>query len=405
MDDSVIVDGEQVKELRRKKGWTQARLAVEIGSVGVGWVRKIEAGKMVRMEWNGNAGVVDAGEDLAAALEVELDTLILDLLDGEKIKQFGAQRNWSPEQLAERAHVGVDVVNRAETGQYVRRVETRALAEAFDVPQAEILFKKQARELNFDAEDACDHMRAALFALRIIVQKRAESLGERIPSDMEALMEARGRIQFTLWKMGKDAGTEGSPGKRNSPYVLAIETAIGSEIAGRTSPGPVYDIVLQAKRIAAGHDKNTISDFLRCEQWTTTLLSGWIEKEGLDLDWTAPDADLQTVCTAGLLALAHVIGGTSESEKSEKFLKARVQEAIARLDFCTAFVSWHYQYFSRLSENEHGNFIGLNMLFVLGSHLAGMVGQRLSFLDALAVEEAAQKNISSIRFNTSASSR
>lgn len=144
-DDLARIDGDQVKKLRKERGWTQARLAEEMGSAGVGWLRKIEARKMVRLEWSSNnAKVVKAGEDLAAALEVDLNTLILDLLDGEQIKQFRAQRNWGLEEFAEHAHVGIEVVGRADTGQPVRRVETRALADALNVPLVDLLFKEQA---------------------------------------------------------------------------------------------------------------------------------------------------------------------------------------------------------------------------------------------------------------------
>ena len=147
MDDLVRIDGERVKKLRREKGWTQVRLATELNSAGVGWLRKIEAGKMVRLEWTSNTGLVSAGEDLAAALGVDLDTLILDLLDGERIQQFRDQRKWSRKQLAQRVHVGEKVAERAETGQYVRRVEARALATAFDVPLAELLAKDEVKGL------------------------------------------------------------------------------------------------------------------------------------------------------------------------------------------------------------------------------------------------------------------
>ena len=147
-DDLVRIDGEQVKRLRKERGWTQAKVVQEMNSAGVGWLRKIEAGKMVRLEWNSDTRVVRAGEDLAEVLEVDLDTLILDLLDGEQIKQFCTQRNWGPEQLAEHAHVDVQVVRRAETGQSVRRVEARAFAKALNVPLVELLFKEQARRLN-----------------------------------------------------------------------------------------------------------------------------------------------------------------------------------------------------------------------------------------------------------------
>ena len=147
-DDLVRVDGEQVKRLRKERGRTQAKVVQEMNSAGVGWLRKIEAGKMVRLEWNSDTRVVRAGEDLAEVLGVELDTLILDLLDGEQIEQFRAQRNWGPEQLAEHAHVDLGVVGRAETGQYVRRVEARAFAKALNVPLVKLLFKEQARRLN-----------------------------------------------------------------------------------------------------------------------------------------------------------------------------------------------------------------------------------------------------------------
>lgn len=140
-DDLARIDGERVKRLRKERGWTQATLAQEMHTAGVGWLRKIEAGKRVRLEWTGNARAVYAGEDLAEALEVDLDTLILDLLDREQIKQFRAQRNWGPEQLAEHADVGVEVVERAEAGQSVRRVEARALANALHVPLVDLLFK------------------------------------------------------------------------------------------------------------------------------------------------------------------------------------------------------------------------------------------------------------------------
>ena len=142
-DDLVRVDGALVKRLRTERGLTQAKLAQEMDSVGVGWIRKIEADKLVRLEWTGNGRAVSAGEDLAVTLEVELDTLILDLLDSERIKRFRAERKWGPEQFAEHANVGVEVVGRAETGQSVRRVETRALAEALNVPVVDLLFKEQ----------------------------------------------------------------------------------------------------------------------------------------------------------------------------------------------------------------------------------------------------------------------
>ena len=399
MYDLERIDGEGVKSLRKKRGWTQARLTLEIGAVGVGWLRKIEAGKPVRLEWNGNGGVVKAGEDLAAALDVDLDTLILDLLDGDKIKLFREERNWAPEHLADRAHVDAAVVKRAETGQYVRRVDTRAFAEAFDFPAWELLFKEHVIKLNFDAEETGQYMRAALVGLCMINRKRAAHL-EQPPDDAQFLEEAHGRIQFVLWKMGKGAGTEDSSTRPNTPYVLAIETAIGSEFASRSCPGPDRDIVVRAKEIAAGHDEDILSGFSSCEQLTAQYLGHWIDQKGLDIDWEVPDADLRKLCSAGLAGLAMAINATRYAA-SESDAEASTEEAGGRLDFLTAFISRYHRRFSKLLRNEHAEFIRLMMLLVLGSQLAGFGGQRLSFVDTVEIEEAAQETLSRILSNTS----
>ena len=399
MDGSERIDGERVKSLRKKRAWTQARLALQIGSVGVGWLRKIEAGKPVRLEWSGNGRVVNAGEGLAAALDVDLDTLILDLLDRDKIKLFRDQRNWGPEQLAERAHVGLDVVERAETGQYVRRFETRAFAEAFDVTAWELLFREHFRKLKFDAEESGQYMRAALVGLCMINRKRAARL-KQTPKDAEILEEAHGRIQFALWKMSKDAGTEGSPTRSNAPYVLAIKTAIGSEFACRGCPGPDRDIVVHAEGIASGDEEHIISGFSTCEQLTAQYLSFWIDRMSPDFDWEAPDADLRKVSSAGLAALAMAIN-TARYDTSEKDAEASAEEAGARLDFLTAFISRHHQRFPKLLRDEHVEFIRLTMLLVLGSQMAGFGRQRLSFVDTMEVEGTAQEMLSWVLLDTS----
>ena len=400
MDNLEIIDGERVKRLRKKRGWTQVRLALKIGAVGVGWVRKIEAGKPVRLEWNGDGGAVKAGEYLAAALDVELDTLILDLLEGDKIKQFREQRNWTPEHLADSAHVDADVVKRAETGQYVLRVETRAIAEAFDVPAWELLFKEQkVKKLKFDRAESGQYMRGALVGLCMINRKRAAHL-KQTPNDTDFLEDAHGRIQFVLWKMGKDAAIESSPTRPNTPYVLAIEMAIGSEFASRTCPGPDRDIVVRAKEVAAGHDEEILAGFSTCEQLTAQYLSCWITQKDLAIDWDAPDADLAKLCAAGLAGLAMAINAVRYSA-SEKHAQASADEAGARLDFLTAFISRYHRQFPKLLSDEHAEFIRLMMLLVLGSQMAGFGGKRLSFVDTVEIEEAARETLSWILSNTS----
>ena len=394
MDGLEIIDGELVKGQRRKRGWTQVRLASEIGTVGVGWVRKLEAGKPVRLEWSGNGRVVNAGKDLADALDVDLDTLVLDSLDGDKIKQSRDQRDWGPEQLADAAHVGLEVVERAETGQYLRRFETRALADAFGVTVWELLVREDVRKLNFDAPESGQYMRAALVGLCVINRKRAALLKET-PKDAEMLEEAHGRIQFALWKIGKEVGTEGSPTRPNAPYVLAIKTAIGSEFACRGCPGSYRDIVVHAEGIASGDEDRIISGFSTCEELTAHYLGFWIDQKSPDFDWEAPDADLRKMSSAGLGALAMAINA-ARYDASEKDAEASAEEAGARFDFLTAFISRHYQRFPKLLRDEHAEFIRLTMLLVLGSQMAGFGRQRLNFVDTVEVEEAAQEMLSEV---------
>ena len=399
MDDLVRFDTELVKRLRREKGWTQAELAEQMGSVRVGWVRKVEAGKKVRLEWNGSSGVVNAGEDLAAALGVDLDTLILDSLNAGKIKRLRERRNQSPEQFAEHAQVSVDAVKRAEGGEFVHRVDTRSLAQALDVPAFELLHTEEAKGLNLDGEDTSLNMHAGMVSLGLSIQGRAKLLGKPIPTDEEARKEAHGRLMFAVWKLGKDVGTEGSSLSGNSSYVLAIETAIGSELASRSPIDPDSLPLMHAKRIASGLDENMISALSKCEALTWETLNYWMKRESPGLDWAAPDADLTTLCVAGYRSLAQAIFSNATGA-SKKLLEACAKEATTRIEFLCVFVSRHYPYFSRLSANDHGEFIRLAMLFVvasLASYAAGNPGRRLTFLDAVQIEEAARDYLSEAR--------
>lgn len=400
MDDLVRLDGELVKRLRREKGWTQARLSDEIGSVGVGWVRKVEAGKTVRMEWNNNSGVANAGEDLAVALRVELDTLILDLVDGRKIKRLREGRNQSPEQFAECAHLNVEVVRAAEAGQFVHRVDTRSLAEALDVPPFELLFMEEAKEdevkgLNFDAEDSRLNMRAGMVALGLSIHGNAQASGKPIPADEDVRKEAHGRLMFAVWKLGKDVGTEGSLLGANSPYMLAIETAIGSELAAQIPLDPDADPIVHAKRLASGLDDNMILALSHYEITTRQTLNFWIEQRGLELDWGAPDVDLRDLWMVGAPSLAHAIFSNA-SGTSNKLLKACTRDAAKIMDFLCVFVSRHYRYLSTLSPNDHAEFIRLVMVFVVACYTAGKAERRLTFFDAVEIERAAEDAISAV---------
>ena len=393
MDELVRFDAELVKGLRRERGWTQARLASETGSVGTGWIRKLEAGKLVRLEWNGKNGAVNAGEDLAALLKVPLDTLILDLLNGQRVKQLRVQRNWDPEELAEHARVGVEIVTRAEADQYVRRDQTRALANSFGVSPLDLMFREEPKGLNFDAVNAGPNMRAGMYSLSVMILRRSKALGEPIPSNDESMKDAHGRLMFATWKLGKDVGTEGFPRKAKSPYVLAIETAIGSELASQSRIYPDSDAVIHAKRIALGLDEAMISVLSRCEQFAGQNVQRWIAHERLDLDWNASEPDLEHVSLVGGSSLAHAILST-RSKATDEIQKDCSREAIARIDFMLAFVSRHYHYFTSLSPSDHSQFIRLVMMFVLGSYIAGIPRQRLSFIDVVIIEKKAQDLLS-----------
>ena len=395
MDDLVRLDGELVKRLRREKGWTQARLSDEIGSVGVGWVRKVEAGKTVRLEWNGNSGAANAGEDLATALDVELDTLILDLLNGRKIKRLRERCSHSPEQLAEHAHLNVEVVRAAEAGQFVHRVDTRSLAEAMDVPPFELLLVEETKGLDFDTEDSRLNMQAGMIALGLSIQRRAETSGAPIPADEELRKEAHGRLMFAMWKLSKDVGTEGSPLGGNSPYVLAIETAIGCEVASQYPIDPDAHPVEHAKRVASGLDKNMSTALSHYEKITRQTLNDWIGRQGLELDWGAPDADLRSILMAGWSSLGHAIFSNA-SGGSIKLLKACAREALKILDFLCVFVTRNCRYFSTLSPKDHAEFIRLVMVFVLACYTAGKAERRLTFLDAVELEQSTENILSVI---------
>ncbi len=399
MDDLTRIDGERVKRLRKDNGWTQARLALEIGSVGIGWVRKLEGGRPVRLEWTSNTGVVYAGEDLASALDVELDTLILDLLDGDKVRQLREQRDWAPEHLADKAQLAVYVVTRAETGQYVHRSETHVLAEIFDVPASDLLLRTGVKHADLGAEDSAKYLRAAVVGLCMIGRKRAARM-KYAPDDAELLEEAHGRIQFTLWKMGREAGGQLLPVRTNTPYALAIETAIGSEFAYHNCLPSTPDIVARAKGIAAGQDEGMISSFSTCENLTAQYLSCWADRTDLDVQWEAPAADLRKLCTAGLGGLAMAINATRYNA-SENYTQASTEEACARLDFLTAFVSRYHQHFSGRWGAGNAEVMRLLMLFVLGSQIAAFRGQRLSFPDTVEIEQTAQELLSWVLCNTS----
>lgn len=392
MDDSVRMDGERVKNLRKEKGWTQPRLALEIGSAGIGWLRKVEAGKRVRLEWNGTHGMVNAGEDLAAALNVDLDSLILDLLDGAKIKQFRDQRHWSSEQLARIAHVGVEAVERAETGQFLHRVETRAFAEAFSLAPADLLFVEQAKKLNHEPDDSWDHMQAGVAALCPIILERVTALGQPRPNQAELIKEAHGRIHFAVWKMANGAATVGSSGTLNSLYALALETAIGSELVGHTCSSRDIDIVFHTT--AMGQDTLVRLVFALSDKLTAQFLSDAMKELGAGIDdWKAADTDLQTLCLVGSRALAAAINCT-KSVKSENVTDDSALEAFARFDFSSVFVTRHHPYLTKPSTNKRGDFTRSVMLFVLGSHLAGISRRRLSFLDAVTIEDMVRERMS-----------
>lgn len=396
MYDLVRFDAELVKTLRKERGWTQERLAAETGSVGLAWIRKVEAGKPVRLEWNGKNGAVNAGEDLAMALKVELNALILDSLDGGKIKRLRTQRNQGLERFAEHAHVSVELVKAAEAGGVVHRADTRSLADALGVSPFELLLQEESTSLNLDAEDSSLNMHAGMLLLGLLIQSRAKLLGKPVPVNEEVRKEAHGRLMFAIWKLGKDVGTESSPRRSNSPYALAIETAVGSELASRIRRDPDCLPVIHAKRIAYDLDEEMISALSRCEAMTRAILNEWIRQYGRKFDWDAPEADLVSLCMAGSSAMAQTIYSNAPG-KSTKLLKACASEGNARIDFLCILVSRHYRYFSRLSANDHSEFIRLVMLFVAGSYNAGTERRPLRFLEAVGIEQKTQDDIAEAR--------
>ena len=403
MDYPGRLDGELVKRLRREKGWTQAELARQTGSVSVGWVRKVEARKPVRLEWSHDSGSANAGEDLAVALGVKLDTLILDSLDGDKIKRLREQRNQSCEELAKHADTSVEVVRMAEEGRPVHRVDTRLLATAFDVPPFDLLLMGKAKGLNFDAEGSWVNLQAGMVYLGLSIQRRAEWWRQPVPADDVVRMEAHARLMYAIWKLGKDLGTEASPRSGNSPYILAMETVIGSEVAAQIRVEPDSYSVVHAKRLASGLDERMLSALQRCELITLYALNQWIERQGVELKWGAPDADLPTLCSVGSASMGHAMLSNA-SGKSMKHLKACAKEATSRIDFLCVFISRYYPYFSALSANDHGEFIRLATVFLVACYAGSMFRQRLPFAEAVKVEQTVEDTMTVLRARVAESS-
>lgn len=399
MDDRARFDGRLVKRLRQVKGWTQAALAHAMGTVGIGWIRKVEGGNLVRLEWTADGCLVHAAEDLAAALDAALDTLIVDLLDGDKLRQLMERHDWSAEQLADMAHVSLQVVTRAESGEYVHRSEARALAEVFDLPVFEVFSRPGVSQPNLDAEECAKYLQAAMVGLCMIGRKRAVRL-ERTPDESEVLEEALGRIHFTLWRMTRSVGNQGDAARTTAPYAVAIETAIGSEFAYRNGVPLDSDIVARAKGILTGHERGIISHFSTCEHLTAEYLSYWTDRRGIDFQWKASDADLRNLCSTGLAGLAMAINA-ARYHASEDHAQASTEEAGARIDFLTAFVSRHHRDFSDPPRLEDSKFVRLLMLLVVGSQMAAYGGKRLTFLDTVEIEETAQDLLSWVVCNRS----
>lgn len=200
---------------------------------------------------------------------------------------------------------------------------------------------------------------------------------------------------FALWKFGKEVGTGGSPLGANSPYMLAIETVIGSELAARIPLDPDTDLVVHAKRLASGLDDNMILALSYYDTTTQQTLNFWIEQRGLEFDWGAPDVDLRNLLMVGAPSLAHAIFSNA-SGRSTNLLKACTREAAKVVDFLCVFVARHYRYLSTLSPNDHAEFIRLVMVFVVACYTAGKAERRLTFLDAVEIEQTTEEAISAV---------
>ncbi|MCY4488319.1 MAG: hypothetical protein OXF11_14565 [Deltaproteobacteria bacterium] len=402
MDDRARFDGRLVSRLRQIKGWTQAALAQAMGTVGIGWIRKVEGGNPVRLEWSANGRAVHAAAGLAKALDADLDTLIVDVLDGDNLRQLMERHHWNSEQLADMAHVDLQVLTRAESGGYVHRSEARALAEVFDVPVFELFFRPRVNQPSLDTEESAKYLQAAMVGLCMIGRTRAVRL-ERTADESEILEEALGRIHFTLWKMTRGVANQGYAPGTTAPYAVAIETAIGSEFAYRNVVPLDSDVVAQARMIVAGQEEGMVSFFSTCDHLTAEYLNSWTDRNDRDFQWKAPDINLRSLCSTGYAGLAMAINA-ARYHASEDYAEASTEEAGARLDFLTAFVSRHHRNFSEPSGLEHSESIRLLMLLVVGSQMAAYGGKRLTFLDTVEIEESAQDLLSWVLCNPSVSS-